>query len=192
MSGAASLVQFAEDPGAWAAPELVAPVISDGLRPATASRLMASARTGKRASALLAGLLGAPSLALSPADAALVTSPGARLLALAHAAGAVRHAVRVRALVRGPEIAALAARIGPEARAAALQHTPAAPLPPTVYATGDLAADIAADGAACVAAWLAELPAWAAARLRLAHPWPADGASPALAALLRRLGQSAP
>lgn len=188
MSGARSMAAFMGDPGAWADPAQVAPLIVPGLAAETAARLMASPRTGRRASALLAAGLGTGDvLALPAADAALVLSSPETLLSLATAAGAVWHAQRVRALVMAADIAAFVARFGQAARDAAMRHAP----PPGVAdaAGASLAADVSADAARCIQAWIATLPPWAATRMRLVHPaasMPADH-GPARAALLRRL-----
>ena len=183
---------FMGDPGAWADPAQVAPLIVPGLTAGTAARLMASPRTGRRASALLAAALGTGDvLALPAADAALVLASPETLLSLATAAGAVWHARRVRALVMAADIAAFVARFGQVARDAAMRH---APPPGVTDAPGaSLAADVAADAARCIQAWIETLPAWAAARMRLVHPaaaLPPDHAA-ARADLLRRLAHEA-
>ncbi len=187
MSGAGSLEAFLSDPGAWADPARVAPLVAPGLRPQTAVRLIAGARTGARASRLLAESLGSGDVrALPAADRTLLLLAPGDLDRLGAAAGAVWHGRRVRALMRGADIAALAARFGPSAREAALRHDP----PLAVAADGDLAELVATDGALCVASWVTSLPAWARARLALVREWPAvpDGAGRELrAGLIRRL-----
>lgn len=188
MSGAANLDDFLHDPGAWAESSLVAAQVAPGLQAETVRRLMASPRLGARASRILASQLGAPDSApFNPQDARLVLASFAQLQAVASAAGAVWHGRRVRALLRGQEIAALTERFGPQLREAALAHAPPDTAPET---TDDLAADIERDGQACLIHWLATLPAWAAARLRLVHAWPHGPAAPdpARVALFRLLG----
>lgn len=166
MSGAGTMEAFLRDPVAWARPRHVAPLIASGLAEATAGRLMASPRTAARASALLVQALGeGDALALTAIDRCLLPASPEMLLSVGHAAGAVCHAKRVRALVRGADISAFCARFGQAARDMALSRE----APFTTVATGQLADDVARDSAACVTAFIASLPAWAAARLRLVH-----------------------
>jgi hypothetical protein len=183
MSDAASL--FLTDPGAWADPALVAPLISPGLPPETAHRLLSSPRLAARASSWLADRLGRGDLAaLPPEDLALAIATAETLDAVALCAGAVWHAPRVRALVLAADLAMLRARLGDEVRDAALRHGALAPaITPPMAADGTagnadvLAEDIARDGASCMAAWIDALPEWVAARVRL--KWQSDTEPPA-------------
>ena len=183
MSGAAAL--FLTDPGAWADPALVAPLISPGLSPETAHRLLSSSRLAARASSWLADRLGRGDLAaLPPEDLALAVATADTLDAVALCAGAVWHAPRVRALVLAADLAMLRARLGDEVRDAALRHGALAPeMARPMAADGSagnadvLADDIARDGAGCMAAWIDALPEWAAARVRL--KWQSDSDPPA-------------
>jgi hypothetical protein len=168
---------FVADPGSWADPARVAPLIAPGLRAETAQQLLASPRLAGRASALLADRLGCgDSTALEPVDLALACAPGAVLEAVALRAGAVWHARRVRALVLGADIALLCTRLGEATRNSALRHAVLAPIEtnssdtaPADDADG-LADDIARDGARCMSAWIDALPDWAASRVRLKFP----------------------
>jgi hypothetical protein len=180
---------FLHDPGAWADPAGAAPLIVPGLQTETARRLLHSPRLAVRASQLLAARLGdGDSRALDPDDSALATAPADALEAIAFSAGAVWHARRVRAVVLGADIAALCHRCGEAAREAALRHAHLAPDDAAALGaqSGELEADIAHDGRRCVAAWIATLPAWAAARVRLKWrapplpPLPEAGKAPAV------------
>ena len=184
--------EFVTDPGAWADPALVAPLIAPGLRTETARHLLTSPRLAGRASRWLADRLGhGEAAALEPVDRALASASVAVLAAVALRAGAVWHARRVRALVLGTDIALLCTRLGEAARNAALRHAgPDHPGLPPVAANspdidgsaaddaGALADEIARDGARCISAWIDALPDWAASRVRLKFPagsdWPAS------------------
>jgi hypothetical protein len=168
VSGAASLQAFRATPAGYADPALAADLIVPGLRADTAERVLRAPRTAGRAGALLLALLPeADPAGLEADDARLVLASPAALDSVGLAAGAVWHGKRVRALVRGAEIAALAAACGPTARASALRHAP--PVEP-VQASADLLDDIRREAVACVTAWCASLPDWAAARMRLVRP----------------------
>lgn len=172
---------FLADPCAWADPGRAAALLAPGLRQSTAQWLMTSPRTAARASRLLSERLGQGSLdALEPADRGLALAPAAALRAVAAAAGAVWHAARVRNLLRAQEINALAAQHGPDVRAAALRHAALSPRPDVVPGE-ELGDAVARDGARCIAAWIAALPAWAGDRIRL--KWTDDAAPPADPAL---------
>jgi hypothetical protein len=180
MSDAAE--SFVADPGAWADPAQVAPLLAPGLSPETARRLLASPRLGARASRWLAARLGEGDPAALPVpDGALAVASAETLETVALCAGAVWHAPRMRALVLGADIAVLQARLGDEVRCAALRHarlSGAAAQPGGVAEDADaLADDIARAGAACLAVWIETLPDWAAARVRL--KWPGGAAQPA-------------
>ena len=179
MSEAAAT--FLADPGAWADPASVAPLIAPGLQAHTAQRLLSSPRLAPRASRWLAGLLGhGDPEALPPADRALALAPAETLEQVALCAGAVWHAPRMRALLLGADIAVLRDRLGDDARRIGLRHAALASTSAQPGAAEDanaLAEDIARDGAACLAAWIEALPDWAAARLRLKRP--AEGIPPA-------------
>lgn len=157
---------FMDDPGVWAAPDAVARVLGSAVLPATAARLLASPRVGRRASAMLAGMLGAGSLdELDAVDRPLALAPAAALQQAAELAGAVWHAPRIRALVMAAEIAAFAAVHGPDARQLALLHAGLAPA--ADRSDPDLDAAVALAGRRCMAAWTAALPGFAAARVAL-------------------------
>lgn len=174
MSGAGTLPAFRDEIAAWAVPGLAAPHIAAGITPGLRDetvRALLHGSTAARASRLLATQLGAIDPAsLDPADAELLIAPAARLDAIAAGAGCIWHATRVRALLRGADIAALVGRFGEPARAAALRHAP----PPDVAASDDLAADIAQDSARCIDAWIDQLPGPASARMRLVRPAPSE------------------
>ena len=186
MSGAGSLTAFEDDLAAWAMPSLAAPHIVAGLQAET-SRLLLQGPTGHRAQRLLAIQFGALDPAsLDPVDISLLTGDAARLETIGAQAGCVWHGARVRALLRGAEIAALVGRFGEVARAAALRHAPPLASAP---ATDDLAADIAADATRCIEAWVEHLPPAARSRLRLVRPAAETRSDHAelRAALIRRL-----
>jgi hypothetical protein len=188
MSGAHTLAAFRDAPASTANPALAAALIAPGLLAQTAQTLLTAPRSAARAAALLAAMLPQPGPdELDALDARLVTAVPSALDAVTFAAGAVWHGKRVRALLRGADIAALEAACGPAARPAALRHAP----PVAGVTQGpDLAADIARDAAACLAGWVASLPAWAAARMRLLRPIEAAPDYPeARAALIRALAQ---
>jgi hypothetical protein len=177
---------FMTDPGTWADPGLVAPVIAPGLRFETAQRLFASPRLAGRASRWLAEHLGGGDpAALEPMDLALASAPGAVLASVALCAGAVWHAQRLRALVLGADIALLRTRIGDATRDAALRHAALAPGDGELSGrdrgvmddAGALADAIERDGPRCLSAWIDVLPDWAASRVRL--KWPGVPALPA-------------
>jgi hypothetical protein len=111
---------------------------------------------------------------LDATDLALARADAGTLRDVATQAGAVWHARRVCALVRGVDIAELCDQLGDAVRHAALRH--AALAPEDGGLSDDLAADIARDGSGCVAAWIAALPGWASARVRL--KWPDASPSP--------------
>lgn len=162
---------FLHDPGRWADPVLAADWFVPGLDPATVRALLVSPRTAARASRLLAEKLGAGDWEAVPeVDRALLLAGPGRLSTVVSLAGAVWHAGRVRALVLGADIAALAARHGEGARRAAMRHAALASTPQGVTDASALAEDIARDGAACVGHWTDSLPAWASARLGLIWP----------------------
>jgi hypothetical protein len=176
--------EFVTDPGAWADPALVAPLIAPGLRTETARHLFTSPRLAGRASRWLADRLGrGEAAALEPVDLALASACSAVLDAVALRAGAVWHARRVRGLVLGTDIALLCTRLGEAARNAALRHVgPDHAVLAQVAANstdidgsaaddaGALADDIARDGAHCIFAWVDALPDWVALRVRLKFP----------------------
>lgn len=179
---------FLGDPGAWADPACVAPLIAPGLRTDTARQLLSSPRVGARVSRWLAETLGDGDLAaLSPVDQALVLAPAMTLETVALCAGAVWHAPGVRALVLGADIAVLRERLGDAVRQVALRHAALAWAPVQPGAAEDantLADEIVGDGAACLAAWMESLPDWASARVRLKRP--AEGPLPEDAEARRR------
>jgi hypothetical protein len=164
---------FIADPGAWADPALVVPLIAPGLRADTVQRLLASPRLTQRASRFLADRLGwGDTSALEPADLSLAIAAGTSLQAVALQAGAIWHARRLRSLVLGADIELLATRLGEATRSLALRHVALAPATdnPAGAAAGDtgiLVDDIERDGAWCMATWIDALPDWTAARVRL-------------------------
>jgi hypothetical protein len=165
VSGARTLPAFRDAPARYADPALVAALIAPGVRAQTAQNLLSAPRTAARAAALLAAMLPEPGPDdLDPLDARLVTADPVSLDAVTLAAGAVWHGRRVSALLRGADIAALETACGPAARPASLRHAPPSA---AIQETADLLADIRRDAASCLAAWVASLPAWAAARIRL-------------------------
>ncbi|WP_158921292.1 hypothetical protein [Acidisphaera sp. S103] len=115
------------------------------------------------------------------------------LRGVAAQAGAVWHARRVCALVRGADIAELGDQLSEAVRHAALRHV--ALTPEDVDATPSLVADIMRDGRGCMAAWIAALPDWVSARVRLkwadASQPPAGARTQAAVAIVRTLAAEA-
>jgi len=167
---------FMTDPGAWADPAAAAAYFAPGLAAPTVRRLLGSPRLGARASTHLAACLGySDGTALPPGELSLARAAPSVLRSVALGAGAVWHARRVRALVLGADITRLSDQIGEATRDLALRHVDLAP-DPAVAESPDpatLADDIVRDGGACLGAWIAALPDWAAARVRL--KWRDDG-----------------
>lgn len=163
---------FVAEPGSWADPALVAPLLAPGLNAETARYLLTSPRLGVRVSRYLADRLGrGDHTELESTDLVLACADVGTLHDVALRAGAVWHARRVCALVRGADIAELCDQVGDASRHAALRH--AALAPDDDGAATDvhsLAADIVRDGTGCMAAWVAALPDWVAGRVRLKWP----------------------
>ena len=167
---------FASEPGSWADPALVAPLLAPGVSADTARYLLTSPRLGARVSRYLADRLGhGDGTTLDPTDLALACADVGTLRDVATQAGAVWHARRVCALVRGADIAELCDQLGDTVRQSALRHSALAPEDDGGL-NDDLAADIVRDGSGCMAAWIAALPDWASARMRL--KWPDDTPPP--------------
>lgn len=166
MSAWLDIGMFLADPLDWGLPERVAPLLIPGLRPDVVERLRRSPRLRARTSALLAARLGPGSMAaLADVDRWLVLAPPELLAQVATIAGAIWHAPRVRSLVAARDVTAFVSTHGEAARTAALRHQALAP--PPRAPRGSLDTDILHDGEACLAAWVADLPLWAAARLHL-------------------------
>jgi hypothetical protein len=147
-----------------------------------------------------------PTEALCDPDRWLALAPVATLSRIAVLSGAVWNAERVRRLVLADDIAGLAARHGEAARAVALRHVRLTPsstvagvspdsivrnsafhshvtrdsaVPDDIAHNDLLLDDIVHDGARALASWIAALPNWAAARMRLKWagrepPWPGE------------------
>lgn len=192
---------FVADPGSWADPVLVAPLLASGLSADTARYLLTSPRLGGRVSRYLADRLGhGDGSVLDPTDLALACADVGTLRDVAAQAGAVWHARRVCALVRGADIAELGDQLGEAVRHAALRHVALTPedvalTPEDVDATPSLVADIMRDGRGCMAAWIAALPDWVSARVRLkwadASQPPAGARAQAAVAIVRKLAAEA-
>lgn len=86
---------------------------------------------------------------------------------LAHYCGAICHATAFVREIRAPRVIELKARFGESAFAAALAHRELATTDIAHADDGALEHAIARDGAACLAAWVAQQPAELAAWLRL-------------------------
>lgn len=174
--------RFLDAPAAWADPALAANTLSPGLLANTASLLLHDHRFAPRATAILADRLGRGDLAtLAESDRGLVLAGPAALSQAASLAGAVWHGARVRALVLAGDLAALQARHGAQARSSAMQHRT---LSPATAGTGNLLDDIAEDGVRCVCDWIALLPKWAGARVRLVWAPRTGAAEPARGAAI--------
>lgn len=132
---------------------------------------------------------------LDEADLALAALSREDLERLAVRAGVVVHARQFVQEIRGPVLAALGERFGPEALDVARRH---AGLGLDIARTDDLDAletEIARAGTACLAGWIQTLPASLQRHIRL--KWPNDHAVPVTdnadlvehgPAILRRLG----
>jgi hypothetical protein len=175
----AAVDAFVADPGSWADPALLVKLLALGLSAETARYLLTSPRLGARVSRYLADRLGhGDSSALDPTDLALACADVGVLRDVALRAGAVWHARRVCALVRGADIAELCDHLGDAVRHTALRHTALAPGDDGgVNDAHSLVADIVRDGGGCMSAWITALPDWASARVRL--KWPDESPSPA-------------
>ena len=180
-----AVAAFRDDIAAWALPERVAPLLAPGLARETAQRLMRSRTLRAPCSAWLARTLGPVEGfdALDPQQQRLVLADGEVLDKAAFLAAAVWHARRICALVLAPDIAAFVAEHGQAARDAALRHLSLTPAPAEISAPpaaadtpqrADLTALMAADGRACVAAWIDQLPAAIGARVRMKLPYGRD------------------
>lgn len=132
-------------------PTRVAAAFAPPLPPPVARQLLDHPRFADRI-ALLLGPLDLP----DDVDTALVMQGREGLERLATCAGAVLHARRFLREIRGPVIADLATRLGEDALAVARAHADLAwsregPADVDAFAT-----TVAADGAACLGAWITE------------------------------------
>lgn len=152
-------------------PSRLAARLAPGLAAATAERLLASPRLGAQARRWAVEGAEDAVHALGFDDRLLAESGPDGLRRAAALAGAVWHAGRVRGLILARDLQGFIDRCGPAARALALRH--AALAPPAADAGSaelPLADAVAADGRACLSAWLDALPPSAAAAVRLALP----------------------
>lgn len=129
------------------------------------------------------------------ADRVLAALSLAELEQLAGRAGLVLHGHQFLQEIRGPVLAALAERFGAQALEEARRHGDLAPAKARIDDFDALQAAISSEGAACLAAWIATLPASLQRRVRL--KWPSDHVVPETrdtailshgATILRRLG----
>lgn len=152
-------------------PPRLARRLAPDLAPATAERLLASPRLGAQARRW--AMEGAEDAlhALAFDDRLLAESGPDGLRRAAVLAGAIWHARRVRGLILARDLQAFIDWHGPAARAFALSHAALAPPDEDAEAAGRPLADaVAADGRACLSAWLDALPPAAAAAVRLMLP----------------------
>lgn len=110
------------------------------------------------------------------ADRMLMALSRAHLEKLAFRAGAVLHARQFLMEVRGPVLSALALRFGPSAMDDARRHVSLAPEMARIDDLDTLEASVSRGGTACLAAWIASLPAPVQRRIRL--KWPNDQSVP--------------
>lgn len=152
-------------------PSRLARRLAPDLAAATADRLLASPRLGARARHWAAEGAEDALHALAFDDRLLAESGPDGLRRAAVLAGAVWHARRVRGLIMARDLQAFIDQHGPAARALALRHAALAP-PGEDEGSAErpLAEAVAADGRACLSAWLDALPPPAAAAVRLMLP----------------------
>lgn len=157
-------------------PSRLARRLAPDLAAATAERLLASPRLGARARRWAAEGAEDALHALAFDDRLLAESGPEGLRRAAVLAGAVWHARRVRGLIMARDLQAFIDRHGPAARALALRHVALAPPGEGEGAAERPLADaVAADGRACLSAWLDALPPRAAAVVRLLLPEDDEG-----------------
>lgn len=157
-------------------PSRLAMRLAPDLATATAERLLASPRLGAQARRWVMAEAEDAVHALAFDDRLLAESGSDGLRRAAVLAGAVWHARWVRGLILARDLQAFIDRHGPVARTFALRH--AALAPPGEDAgpvERPLADAVAADGRACLSAWLDALPPPAAAAIRLMLPEEDEG-----------------
>ena len=158
-------------PAGGIVPSRLARRLAPGLAPATAERLLASPRFGAQARRWAAEGAEDALHALSFDDRLLAESGPDGLRRAAVLAGAAWHARRVRGLILARDLQSFIDRHGPAARAFALRHAALAPPGEDAEAAERPLADaVAADGRACLSAWLDALPPAAAGAVRLSLP----------------------
>jgi hypothetical protein len=113
---------------------------------------------------------------VAPADQVLAALSRDQLERLAARAGVILRAREFLREIRGPVLAALAERFGADALEDARRHVDLAGDRPQAVDLDGLEAAVNLDGEACLAAWIAALPAPLSRRLRL--KWPNDHAVP--------------
>ena len=151
-----------------AAPDRIADLVGHGISPALVGRLVRLPRLEARLAALIAAPWGPPG-PLDPARSAVLAMGEAELVALAFRAGVVWHAGAIARVIEGPSRQDLVGRLGPDGYDLALAGLPLAS--PASQDPGAVSpASIAADGAACLAAWCDAQPPAIAGRLRLLRP----------------------
>lgn len=143
-------------------PARLASAFDPPLSPETAARLLADPRFADRIDALLGGAHDAPARET--------------LDALAPRAGAVLFARSFLREIRGPVIADLTARFGPEALTDARTHADLAWDRPAPEDAGALAEAVEIAGAACLGAWIDSLPD--TERRGVTRQWPDDASLP--------------
>ncbi|KKX26169.1 hypothetical protein [Rhizobium sp. LC145] len=112
----------------------------------------------------------------APEDQGLVALSRDELERLAVRAGVILRAREFLREIRGPVLAALAERFGPGALEDARRHVDLAGNRPPAIDLDGLEAAVSLDGEACLAAWIAALPAPLSRRVCL--KWPNDHAVP--------------
>lgn len=171
-------------PGGMVLAARLAERLAPGLAAATAARLLASPRLGARALRWAAEGAEDAVHALGFDDRLLAESGPDGLRRVASLAGAIWNAGRVRGLILARDLQNFLDLYGPEARALALRHAALAPPPGAASGAGaeagsdaetdtsglPLTEAVAADGRACLSAWLDALPPTAAAAVRLYLP----------------------
>lgn len=151
-----------------AAPDRIADVLGHGVSPALIGRLVRLQRIEARLAALVAARWG-PLGPLDPAQAAILAMDEDELVALASEAGAVWHAGAVARVIDGSSREALIGSLSAHGYDLALAGVHLAS-PSSEDPGAVLPESIAADGAACLAAWCDAQPPAIAGRLRLVRP----------------------
>lgn len=167
---------FVARPADYAVPDRLAACFDGALGDQTCDRLLATPRLRERLSDLLIERHGlgreVDQDALDPQDRAIALLPSDGLERLALRAGAVCHAGSLAGTIAGPRAVALRATLGGEIAGFALANRDLSAPDLALDESGDLRAQILAQGLACLEAWCATLPAPVAARVRLKLPRP--------------------
>lgn len=148
----------------------VAALVGHGVSAALVGRVVRSPRLEARLASLVAARLG-PLGVVDRGGAAVLAMTSDEQLQLAGSAGAVWHGDAIARIIDGPSHQTLLTGLGQHRYGAALAGRHLAPVKNPVDRSPELLLQaVAADGAACFAAWCDAQPAALAGRLRLVHP----------------------